>query len=53
MNHLENLKEEEIIKKAAAAYQRNWRKMNPERVKEINTRFWLKKAMQLLEGRSE
>lgn len=31
-------------KAARAAYQREWRKKNPEKVREINERYWLRRA---------
>ena len=33
-----------IIKKARADYQREWRKKNPEKVKAAQDRYWLRKA---------
>lgn len=33
--------------KAQAAYVRKWRKRNPEKVREINKRYWIKKASEL------
>ena len=37
----------EKIKAARNAYMREWRKKNPERAKEINDRYWAKKADRL------
>lgn len=31
-------------KKKIAKYQKEWRKKNPEKIKEINARYWAKKA---------
>lgn len=35
------------IRKARAAYMREWRKKNPERVKKINQAYWAKKAKEM------
>lgn len=40
-------------KEARAAYQREWRKKNPERVREINERYWMRRAEKELAKRSE
>ncbi len=34
-----------LIKKARNAYMKQWRKNNKERIKIINSRYWLKKAI--------
>ena len=39
----------EKIKAAKAAYARDWRKRNPERAKQIQQRYWERKA----EGREK
>lgn len=39
----------EAIRKAQAAYQRNWRKKNPEKVKAIQDRFWEKQYKKMME----
>lgn len=44
---------DETAKEARAAYQRNWRKKNPERVREINERYWMRRAEKELAKRSE
>lgn len=31
-------------KAVRAAYQRAWRKKNPEKVREINERYWMRRA---------
>ena len=31
-------------KAARAAYQREWRRKNPDKVREINNRYWLRRA---------
>ena len=36
--------EDERIKAARSAYYREYRKKNRQRIKEINRRYWLKKA---------
>lgn len=36
----------EAARQARNAYMRAWRKANPERVKAINERYWLKRAQQ-------
>jgi len=38
--------DEEILK-ARRAYQNKWRRENKEKVKQYNTRFWLKQAEKL------
>ena len=39
-------------RKIEAEYHKNWRAKNKDKVKEINKRYWLKKAKQKLkEGR--
>ncbi len=38
---------EQEIKAAVAAYHREWRKRNKERVKQINARYWAKRAEKL------
>lgn len=35
------------IKKARREYYREWRKNNPDRVAQIQERYWLKKAKEL------
>ena len=37
-------------REARNAYQRAWRAKNPDRVREINNRYWLKKAQELQKG---
>jgi len=36
-------KDQEAARKARNAYQREWRKKNPEKVKQINERYWLRR----------
>lgn len=38
---------ERIAKEARNAYQREWRKKNPDKVKQIMARHWAKKALEL------
>lgn len=42
----------DAAKEAKRAYFREWRKKNPDKVKEQNRRYWEKKAAQA-EGRKE
>lgn len=35
------------VKAARAAYAREWRKKNPEKVKKYNENYWLKKAKEM------
>lgn len=39
-------------KEARAAYQREWRKKNPDRVREINERYWMRRAEKELAKRA-
>ncbi len=48
---MENLTE--AVREAKRQYMREWRKKNPERVKENNRRYWERKAKQLQENRGE
>lgn len=48
---MENLTE--AVREAKRQYMREWRKKNPERVKENNRRYWERKAKQLQEKRGE
>lgn len=34
-------------REALRAYQRRWRKANPDKVKAANERYWLKKAQEI------
>lgn len=36
------------IKASRAAYQREWRRNNPDKVKAINDRYWLNRAKRSL-----
>lgn len=44
---------DETAKEARAAYQREWRRRNPDRVREINERYWMRRAEKELAKRSE
>lgn len=49
-----NKENEELLKEAKKInleYHKNWRAKNKDKVKEINKRYWLKKAKQKLEER--
>lgn len=48
---MENLEDE--AKKIQAQYHREWRKKNPDKVKAINKRYWLKKAQKLKEEKEK
>lgn len=37
-------------KEVRSAYYRDWRKRNPDRAKEIQARYWLKKAAEANKG---
>lgn len=44
---------DELIERAAEerrAYQRRWRAANKDKVREINQRYWLKKAAQAIKS---
>ena len=46
----EELKQEELKEKARLArnrYAREYRRKNPEKIKAINERYWIKKALEL------
>ena len=46
----EELKEKELKEKARLArnrYAREYRRNNPEKIKAINERYWIKKALEL------
>ena len=47
-------KTKEEVNKERAAYYREYRKKNPEKIKKIQERYWLKKAEELKKaGRGE
>lgn len=39
--------EKELIKKARNAYQKEWRRKNPDKVQATTARYWLKKAAEM------
>lgn len=41
------------VKKYLSDYSREWRKKNPDKVKRINMRYWLKKANEEAEKNSK
>lgn len=41
------MQEQELVRKAKAAYMRDWRKKNPEKVKANNQRYWAKRGLEL------
>ena len=41
MNKQKSMK---LVREERAKYMREWRKKNPEKVREINDRYWLKRA---------
>lgn len=46
-------REKQLIKEARAAYARKWRKENPERAKEIQEQYWLRKIKAMQEATKE
>lgn len=56
MKNLEDKMANQISEKAREArnaYMRQWRKNNPERVSEINSRYWERKAAKLMNESKE
>ena len=41
---------DEAIKAVRAEYYRKWRKKNPDKVREINTRYWQRRADRLIKA---
>ena len=41
---------DEVIKTLRAKYYREWRKKNPDKVREINMRYWQRRAERLTQG---
>ena len=39
---------EELAREKQREYLREWRKKNPDKVKEYNKRYWRKKALEML-----
>jgi hypothetical protein len=51
---MENADIQEKIRAAQREYHKQWRAKNPDKVKERNARYWLKKAEQMeQEGKHE
>lgn len=44
---------EEKAKRLEAEYHKKWRAKNPDKVKEINKRYWLKKAKEMTNNKEE
>ena len=44
---------DKTAKAARAAYQRSWRRKNPDKVREINERYWMRRAEKELAKRSD
>lgn len=42
--------EKELILKTQREYKREWRRKNPDKVRESNNRYWLKKANERKKG---
>ena len=43
----------ELAKQARRIYYRNWRRANPDKVKQHNERYWLKKTATMMETEEE
>ena len=39
---------QELAREKQREYQREWRRNNPDKVKEYNQRYWRKKALEML-----
>ena len=48
MNNLTDKEIQELAREKQREYQREWRKKNPDKVKEYNKRYWRKKALEML-----
>lgn len=44
---------EELARKTANAYKREWARQNPERIKAAQMRYWLKKAAEAKETETD
>lgn len=44
---------EELIRQEKNEYFKKWRKNNPDKIKEINRRYWEKKALERLKAEKE
>ena len=48
MNNLTDKQLEELAKEKQREYQREWRKKNPDKVKEYNKSYWERRALREL-----
>ncbi len=44
---------EELAREKQREYLREWRKKNPDKVKEYNKRYWRKKALEMLKEQQD
>ena len=44
---------EELAREKQREYLREWRKKNPDKVREYNKRYWKKKALEMLKEQQE
>jgi len=44
---------EELARELQREYLREWRRNNPDKVKEYNERYWKKKALEMLKEQQE
>lgn len=44
---------EELAREIQREYLREWRKRNPDKVREYNKRYWRKKALEMLKEQQE
>jgi len=50
---MENTKIKDVIRAEQRAYMKKWRSQNKEKVREINNRYWEKRALRILEKKAE
>jgi hypothetical protein len=48
MNNLTDKEIQELAREKQREYLREWRRNNPDKVKEYNQRYWRKKALEML-----
>lgn len=48
MNNLTDKEIQELAREKQREYQREWRKRNPEKIKEYNQRYWIRRALREL-----
>ena len=53
MEEKELLELEKEVRRLKAEYHKNWRQKNPDKVNEINKRYWLKKAQKSKEQKEK